>query len=259
MEWGGGTRHSRQKPVWCETVIAPATSAVSARPATAPLTRAALHGAAAWIFDLDNTLYPAQCNLFDQVSRKMGEFIARTFDVDLAEAKQRQRQFFHTHGTTLRGLMVEHGIEPGAFLDYVHDIDLTAIAAMPDLGAALDRLPGRKLVYTNGTVAHADRVLARLGIRDRFEGVFDIVASDYLPKPDIAPYRVMLQRHGVDPTAAVMVEDMARNLKPAAELGMTTVWVPTAEAWSQPDPDGRSHIHHTAPDLTVFLAGLPPP
>jgi putative hydrolase of the HAD superfamily len=238
-------------------VILPAATSVSIPAGRTPLSGAALHGAATWVFDLDNTLYPAHCNLFDQVSRKMGEFIARTFNVNLTEAKLRQRQFFQTHGTTLRGLMVEHGIEPGVFLDYVHDIDLTVVAAMPDLGAALDRLPGRKLVYTNGTVAHADRVLERLGIRDRFEAVFDIVASGYLPKPDIAPYRVMLQRHAVDPAGAVMVEDMARNLKPAAELGMTTVWVPTSEAWSQPDPDGRSHIHHTAPDLTAFLTGLP--
>lgn len=187
----------------------------------------------------------------------MGEFIARTLSVDLDEARRRQKQFFQTHGTTLRGLMVEHRIDPVPFLDYVHDIDLSVIAAMPDLGAALDRLPGRKLIYTNGTVAHADRILAKLGIRDRFEATFDIVASDYLPKPDISPYRVMLQRHGVDPAKAVMVEDMARNLMPAAALGMTTVWVPTTETWSQPAGDDRSHIHHTAPDLTAFLAGLP--
>jgi putative hydrolase of the HAD superfamily len=242
-------------------VIAPATTpapALDSAPVVAgPLHGAALRGAATWVFDLDNTLYPASCNLFAQVSQRMGEFIARTFAVDLDEARRRQKGFFQTHGTTLRGLMVEHGIAPAEFLDYVHDIDLGVVSTMPALEAALQRLPGRKLIYTNGTVAHADRILRKLGIHQHFEATFDIVASDYLPKPEIAPYRVMLQRHGVDPARAVMVEDMARNLVPAAALGMTTVWVPTTEIWSQPDADGQAHIHHTAPDLTAFLTGLP--
>lgn len=227
--------------------------------AAPPLRGAALSAAETWIFDLDNTLYPAECNLFEQISRRMGEFIAASFGVDLDEAKRRQKHFFHTHGTTLRGLMVEHGQDPAAFLDYVHNIDCSVLPPMPDLGAALDRLPGRKVIYTNGTVAHAARVLERLGIADRFAAVFDIAASDYLPKPAEPPYRTLLERHGIDPSRAVMVEDMARNLEPAARLGMTTVWVPTAAAWSAPDAAAaRDHIHHEAPDLTAFLRALPP-
>ncbi|MCW0236524.1 MAG: pyrimidine 5'-nucleotidase [Ferrovibrio sp.] len=231
-------------------------SASASAPVAAPLAGPALRDAETWIFDLDNTLYPAECNLFEQVQRRMGEFIATTFALDAAAAAEKRKYFFHTHGTTLRGLMVEHGIDPADFLDYVHDIDLSAVAALPALAEALDRLPGRKLIYTNGTVAHADRIMRKLGVDHHFEAVFDIVASDYVPKPDMTPYRTMLQKHGVDPRGAVMVEDMARNLKPAAELGMTTIWVPTTAAWSQPDADGHVHIHHTAPDLTAFLAGL---
>lgn len=233
-------------------MISPALSSRSA-----PLSGRALAAAETWIFDLDNTLYSADCNLFAQIDRRMGEFIARQFSVDYDEAKRRQKSFFQTHGTTLRGLMVEHGLDPAAFLDYVHDIDLAVVAAQPQLGAALDRLPGRKVIFTNGTVAHAERVLNRLGIADRFETVFDIVASDYLPKPREEPYRKLLGRHAIRPTGAVMVEDMARNLVPAAALGMTTVWVPTTAEWSKPaQPDDAAHIHHTAPDLTAFLAGL---
>lgn len=222
---------------------------------TAFLAGDALRRAETWIFDLDNTLYPARCNLFAQIDQRMGEFICGHFGIALEDAKRQQKGFFNRHGTTLRGLMVEHGIDPAAFLEYVHDIDVSVVPPAPELDAALDRLPGRKMIYTNGTVAHADRVLQRLGIAHHFEAVFDIVSSQYLPKPQETPYRRLLDAHAVDPRSAVMVEDMARNLVPAAALGMTTVWIPTHEAWSAPD-DGDGHIHHIAPDLTAFLTDL---
>lgn len=233
------------------------SSVSSPTSAAAPLAGAALRDAHTWVFDLDNTLYPAECALFDQVQQRMGEFIATTFAMDAAAAAEKRKYFFQKHGTTLRGLMVEHGIDPVAFLDYVHDIDLSVVAAMPALAAQLARLPGRKLIYTNGTVAHAERIMRKLGVHHHFEAIFDIVASEYLPKPEIAPYRAMLKALGVEPVGAVMVEDMARNLKPAAELGMTTIWVPTNAAWSKPDAGDQAHIHYTAPDLTAFLAALP--
>lgn len=220
---------------------------------------AELHSAETWLFDLDNTLYPAQYDLFAQIDRRMGEFIARRFDLSYDQAKLRQKAFFHSHGTTLRGLMVEHGDDPAEFLGYVHDIDLSPLPALPALRAALAALPGRKLVYTNGTVAHAERVMRHIGIEDCFEAVFDIVASDYLPKPNPQPYGKLLAEHGVAPQSCVMVEDMARNLAPAAALGMRTVWVPTKSDWSAPRPGEEDHIHHVAPDLTAFLqrvAGL---
>jgi pyrimidine 5''-nucleotidase len=225
--------------------------------AQTPLSGAALARAEMWVFDLDNTLYPAQCNLFAQIDERMGQFICDHFGISLDEAKSRQKGFFNRHGTTLRGLMVEHGIDPLGFLEYVHDIDVSVVPEMPELDAALRRLPGRKIIYTNGTVAHARRVLDRIGIGSHFDTVFDIVASEYLPKPQETPYRRMLDLHGIPPQRAVMVEDMARNLKPAATLGMTTIWVPTSESWSRPDNDDHSHIHHVAPDLTAFLASLP--
>lgn len=222
---------------------------------TAFLAGDALRRAGTWIFDLDNTLYPAHCNLFAQIDQRMGEFICGHFGIALEDAKRQQKGFFNRHGTTLRGLMVEHGIDPAAFLDYVHDIDVSVLPPTPELDTALHRLPGRKMIYTNGTVAHAARVLQRLGISHHFETVFDIVSSDYLPKPQEAPYRKLLAAHGVDPRQAVMVEDMARNLVPAASLGMTTIWIPTTEDWSAP-VDGDDHIHHVAPDLTAFLKEL---
>ncbi|MEK9969747.1 MAG: pyrimidine 5'-nucleotidase [Ferrovibrio sp.] len=237
-------------------MISPPSASVPIPAAAAPLTGAGLRDAETWIFDLDNTLYPAECNLFVQVQQRMGDFIATTFALDAAAAAEKRKYFFHKHGTTLRGLMVEHGIDPVAFLDYVHDIDLAALTPLPALSDALERLPGRKLIYTNGTVAHAERIMRRLGVDRHFEAVFDIVASDYIPKPEAAPYHAMLRRHGVAPERAVMVEDMARNLKPAAALGITTVWIPTAAAWSQPDPGENAFIHHTAPDLIAFLAAL---
>lgn len=226
-------------------------------PSRAPLSGAALARAEMWVFDLDNTLYPAECNLFAQIDQRMGQFICDHFGISLEEAKRRQKGFFNSHGTTLRGLMVEHGLDPLAFLEYVHDIDVSVVPVMPELDAALRRLPGRKIIYTNGTVAHAKRVLDRVGIASHFDAVFDITASDYLPKPQETPYRKLLEQHGIAPAQAVMVEDMARNLKPAAALGMTTIWVPTSAAWSRPDNDDHSHIHHVAPDLTAFLASLP--
>ncbi|MBX3455406.1 pyrimidine 5'-nucleotidase [Ferrovibrio sp.] len=213
----------------------------------------ALRSAETWLFDLDNTLYPAKYDLFAQIDRRMGEFIAQQFDLSYDQAKLRQKSFFHSHGTTLRGLMVEYGLDPADFLNYVHDIDLTPLPALPDLRNALEALPGRKLVFTNGTVAHAERVMRHIGIADCFEAVFDIVASGYLPKPHPQPYGKLLAEHGVVPQSCVMVEDMARNLAPAAALGMSTVWVPTKADWSAPRPGEEDHIHHVAPDLTAFL------
>ena len=217
----------------------------------APNTSARLVDAETWLFDLDNTLYPAGCNLFGQIDRRMGEFIGNLFGIDAVAAKQRQKGFFHQHGTTLRGLMMEHDVDPADFLAYVHNIDLSVLPALPELRRAVTALPGRKLIFTNGTVAHAERVLGRIGLDGCFEAVFDIVAADYLPKPRQEPYEKLLAQHGITAERAVMVEDMARNLAPAARLGMATIWVPTASDWAQP-----GHIHHVAPDLTSFLGGL---
>jgi putative hydrolase of the HAD superfamily len=208
-----------------------------------------------WIFDLDNTLYPASCNLFDQIHRRMGEFIAGLLGVDLEEAKRLQKIYFREHGTTLRGLMTVHGIDPAAFLDHVHRIDLSPVPRDAALAAALAALPGRKLVFTNGTVRHAENILSHLGIAGHFAGIFDIAACGYVPKPDPAGYAELVRRHAIDPSRAVMIEDMAKNLAPAAALGMTTVWLRGTIDWAREGAEA-DYVHHVAEALTPFLAEL---
>ena len=210
---------------------------------------------AVWIFDLDNTLYPASSRLFDQVDRRIGEFIAETFALDPAAARALQKHYFRTYGTTLRGLMSERGVDPHHFLDYVHRIDRTALSPDPALEAALARLAGRKLVFTNGSADHAEKVMERLGIAHHFEAVFDVVAAGFLPKPDPACYRLLLERHSIAPEAAAMVDDIARNLEPAHELGMTTVWLMTESEFARTGGEG-AHIHHRASDLVAFLEAV---
>jgi putative hydrolase of the HAD superfamily len=219
---------------------------------TASGTLAGLRGSETWIFDLDNTLYPARCNLFAQIDRRMGEYIARLLETDFDSAKLVQKQYFRQHGTTMRGLMTEHGIDPGDFLNYVHDIDVTVIPPSVELEQALARLPGRKLVFTNGSVPHAERVLTQLGVAHHFEAVFDIVAARYRPKPDPAPYRELCELHRIAPGRSVMVEDIVRNLLPAHAMGMTTVWVPGRTDWSGEAGD-TDHVHHVVDDLAVWL------
>ena len=178
-----------------------------------------------WIFDLDNSLYPASTDLFALIDIRMGDYIQRLLACDPVEARRVQKSYFHEHGTTLAGLMAAHGVDPHDFLDYVHDIDLARLSADPALVAAMDRLPGRKFVFTNGDEAYAGRVLERIGLANAFDGMHDIHAMDYVPKPDPRSYAALLERHAIDPKTALFVEDMARNLEPAKALGMTTVWV----------------------------------
>ncbi len=229
------------------------TNPPAADPGTAP--GAGLDHVEAWIFDLDNTLYPASCNLFAQVDRRIGAFVGRLLSLDPDQARQLQTQYFREHGTTLRGLMTVNGIEPEVFLDYVHDIDVSPVPPNPALDRALDALDGRKLVFTNGSQAHAERILDRLGVARRFEAIVDIVASDYVPKPDRRAYDRMIAAHGVVPGATAMVEDIAVNLIPAHALGMTTVWVRTEHPWMAPAPGDR-HVHHVVDDLTEWLSGV---
>ena len=178
-----------------------------------------------WVFDLDNTLYPASTNLFAHMDVKMGEYVARVEGVDAVTARTIQKRYFYDHGTTLAGLMANHSINPDHYLDYVHDIDLSAVTPDAELIAAISQLPGRKLVFTNADAVYGQRVLDRLGLGSAFEAIFDIRDAGYLPKPDLAAYHLFCSNHAVDPTSAIMVEDMARNLVPAKQLGMGTVWI----------------------------------
>lgn len=208
-----------------------------------------------WIFDLDNTLYPASCRLFDQVQARMNLFIATRFGLSPEEAAERRRTYFHEYGTTLNGLMAVERIDPHEFLGFVHDVDLACVPANPVLAAAMARLPGRKFVHTNGSVPHAERLLAHLELAGSFSGIVDIVAAGFEPKPAFAGYRELMRRYDVAPATAVMVEDMARNLVTAAELGMTTAWLRNTIEWAAIDAEG-DHIHHVVDDLAGFLTSV---
>ena len=220
-------------------------------PLSHPWTRP-LADIADWIFDLDNTLYPARCNLFAQVDRRIGQFIEGRLGLDRVEARALQKQYFHEHGTTLAGLMANHAVDPGAFLEFVHDIDVSPVPPSVELDQALARLPGRKFIFTNGSTAHANRVMGRLGVTHHFDGIFDIIAAGYRPKPDPETYDKLIRHHGIVPGKAAMIEDLPRNLRPAAALGMTTVLVLTGEEWAETDAAG-DHIHHVTDDLVGWL------
>lgn len=178
-----------------------------------------------WIFDLDNTLYPASCRLFDLIDERMSAYVARLLGCDASEARRVQKQYFREHGTTLAGLMAHHGVDPHHFLDDVHDIALDRVASDERLANALRRLPGRRFVFTNGNASYAERVLTAIGIGEDFHGLIDIHQCGYRPKPDAYGYRLLVERFGIDSKRAALVEDMAKNLPPAKAMGMTTIWV----------------------------------
>ncbi|HXV73547.1 MAG TPA: pyrimidine 5'-nucleotidase [Sphingomonadales bacterium] len=222
-------------------------------PALVPQAPAALDSPeTVWVFDLDNTLYPERCNLFAHIDRNMGLYISRLLKVGLAEAKRVQKEYFLTHGTTLKGLIDVHGVNPKDFLDFVHDIDLSALAEDAELKAALGALQGRKVVFTNGSAEYAARVLGKIGIADALDGIHDIGEGNFVPKPDPKAYHALARRFAFAPGAAVMIEDMARNLTPAAEMGMTTVWLNTGYAYGRVGHDPR-HIHYEIKALAPWL------
>lgn len=216
-----------------------------------------------WVFDLDNTLYPAECDLFGQIDRRMGAFIAEMLDVSLDEAHALRKRYYFEHGTTLAGLIRLHGVKPHDFLDYVHDVDLAAVDPSPELGAAIDALPGRKLVFTNGCRNHAERVTAKLGIRDLFEDIFDIHALEYVnPKPSREGFDRFVAAHGIESSRAAIFDDLPHNLETAHALGMTTIWI-DCRAMGRPEhvahedwaelPD---HIHHRTEALAPFVTAI---
>jgi len=197
----------------------------------------------AWIFDLDNTLYPASCDLFGLIDRRMTDHVARVTGLPHEEAYQAQKRWFREHGTTLSGLMAEHRVDPHAFLADVHAIALDALAEDRRLIAAIAQLPGRKLVFTNGDEPYARRVLARLGLSDAFEAIHDIHACAYQPKPQAAAYASMVRAFGIDPDTALFADDLARNLAPAKALGLTTLWV----------DNGSEQVGAAPPDFIDFV------
>jgi putative hydrolase of the HAD superfamily len=215
-----------------------------------------------WVFDLDNTLYPHHVNLWQQVDARIGEFVSSWLSVTPEEARRIQKDYYLRYGTTMRGMMTEHGVRADDYLAYVHKIDHSPLQPNPAMGAAIAKLPGRKLILTNGSTDHVDAVLGRLGISQHFDGVFDIIAADLEPKPAPQTYQKFLRLHDVNPTRAAMFEDLARNLVVPHELGMTTVLlVPDGsrevvrETWELEGRDA-AHVDHVTDDLTGFLQRL---
>jgi putative hydrolase of the HAD superfamily len=208
-----------------------------------------------WIFDLDNCLYPASTQLFALIDERMGAYIQRLLKCDPVEARRVQKAHFHAHGTTLAGLMAEHGVDPHHFLEDVHDIPLDRVAPDERLARGLGRLPGRKFVFTNGDAPYATRVLQAIGIHEQFEHLHDIHASELKPKPNPHGYQLLCERFGIDPARAVLVEDMAQNLRPAKALGMVTVWVDNGSERGNHDAD-PGHIDLTIRDVGEWLHDL---
>ena len=207
-----------------------------------------------WIFDLDNTLYPASANLFARIDARMTAYIVRRLGIPHDEAHRVQKGYFHAHGTTLAGLMAEHEVDPHEFLADVHDVEMDVLEADAPLVAAIARLPGRKLVFTNGDAPYASRVLDRLGLGASFEAIHDIHAMGLRPKPDPEAYAGLCAAFALDPATCVFVEDMARNLAPAKAIGMATVWVDNGSEQG-PDAD-RSFIDHRVHDLSAWLTEM---
>jgi putative hydrolase of the HAD superfamily len=215
-----------------------------------------------WVFDLDNTLYPHHLNLWQQVDERIREYVSQFLKVTREEAFRLQKDYYKRYGTTMRGMMAEHGMAPDDYLEFVHEIDHSPLEPNPALGAAIETLPGRKLILTNGTRKHADAVMHRLDIHRHFEDVFDIAAADLDPKPLPQVYDRFLARHGVDPLRAAMFEDLARNLEVPHALGMTTVLVVPEgtrevfrEDWELAGRDAP-HVDHVTDNLLGFLQRL---
>lgn len=199
-----------------------------------------------WVFDLDNTLYPPSVRLFDQIERRMTAWVMRELGVDRDEADRLRRHYWHTHGTTLAGLMREHGVDPGPYLTDVHDISLDALTVDAALVAAIAALPGRRIVYTNGCAPYAERVLAARGLAGKFDAVYGVEHAGFHPKPDRAAFETVFAADGLRTDCAAMFEDDPRNLAAPHAMGMRTVHV-------APDPDPAPHIHHHTTDLAEFL------
>ncbi|MBB6486513.1 pyrimidine 5'-nucleotidase [Rhizobium lusitanum] len=215
-----------------------------------------------WVFDLDNTLYPHHVDLFAQIDKNMTAYVSALLQMEREDARRLQKQYYLEHGTTLQGLMIHHGIDPIDFLERAHAIDYSALTPQPELAAAIKALPGRKFIFTNGSVKHAETTAGALGILDNFDGIFDIVAADYVPKPAGSTYDKFMSLNHVDTKKAAMFEDLPRNLTVPKALGMKTVLlVPqnieaTNVEWWERTTGEDDHIDYVTDDLTTFLKAL---
>jgi putative hydrolase of the HAD superfamily len=202
-----------------------------------------------WVFDLDNTLYPPSARLFDQIEVRMTQYVMNSLNVDKNEANRLRLHYWKTHGTTLAGLMREHDVDPTPYLTGVHDICFDALTPDPVLARHIAALPGRRIVYTNGSAPYAEQVLAARGLSGVFDAVYGVEHANFHPKPDRAAFETVFEKDGTDPKTAAMFEDDLRNLTVPHQMGMRTVHV-------APAPQRADHIHHHTDDLTEFLGHL---
>ena len=211
-----------------------------------------LHQIKFWLFDLDNTLYSGKTKVFEQIDKKMSKYISEKLNVDIKEAKEIQKSYFYKYNTTLYGLIKNHKINPDEFLDFVHDIDISFLNKDVDLAKELEKLKGKKIIFTNGSRKHAINITQKLGIDQYFDDVFDIVDCDFIPKPSIKPYKKLVEKHKIDPNLCVFIEDIARNLKPAYEMGMKTVWIENDEPWAK-KLSNSNFVNYKTNNLSEFL------
>ncbi len=202
-----------------------------------------------WVFDLDNTLYPPRMRLFDQIEVKMTDWVSRSLGVSRTQADHMRAEYWRLYGTTLAGLMAEHGVDPEGYLAEVHDIDFSVLEPDPRLAARIAALPGRRIVYTNGDAPYARKVIAARGLDGLFDAVYGVEHARYRPKPERAAFETVFAADGLDPTRAAMFEDDARNLAVPHAMGLRTVHI-------APEPEPAPHIHHHHDDLSDFLSRL---
>ena len=205
-----------------------------------------------WIFDLDNTLYSGKTRVFEQVDKKMSKYISEKLNISIDEGKKIQKNYFHEYNTTLNGMIKNHKIDANEFLEFVHDIDIDFLKKDLKLIEEFKRLDGKKFIFTNGSKKHALNVTRRIGIEQYFDDIFDIVESDFVPKPALKPYKKLVEKHKIDPNLCVFVEDIARNLKPAYEMGMKTVWIENDEPWASKFSDS-DFVNYRTKNLSEFL------
>ena len=205
-----------------------------------------------WIFDLDNTLYSGKTKVFEQVDKRMSKYISDKLDVTVEEAKKIQKNYFYEYNTTLNGMIKNHKIDPDEFLEFVHDINIDFLQKDPELEKEIKKLNGKKIIFTNGSRKHALNVTRRIGIDQLFDDIFDIVDCNFIPKPSMEPYKKLVEKHKIDPKLCVFVEDIARNLKPAYEMGMKTVWIENEEPWASKFSDSN-FVNYKTNNLSEFL------
>ena len=210
-----------------------------------------------WIFDLDNTLYSADSGIFQQVHELMGKFVSNQLNIDIDKAKKIQKNYYKQHGTTLRGMMDNHGVDPDHFLAEVHRLDYSIVGPNKELNIELKKLEGRKIIYTNANMQHTIDVLERIELSNFFDDIYDIKMANYIPKPEMAPYEQLIKQFNIDAKSAAMFDDIAKNLVPAKKVGFTSVWIDAGyENFSDDIKASKSYLDHETTNITKFIENV---